>query len=342
MHVTSRLRTRWTRAVACAALIAGTLMVSAAPVTAAPAPVRILSVSAENVKPGDKVRVKFRVTNTGQKAETAIVVVGGGLRCTTGCRAEPNLSAGGSRDLEATLVAPEVGAGVVSGLNISVGVRLGGQNSYDFKMVYVQGQGTSPEGTKKPAAGVDRVSGRVRDGAGKAIGGVPVTVGDSAGHEYRTTSDRSGRFAITATARKPIAEGTITVVAAKEGYATARTTARGTAGGTVNVRLTLKASAAPATTSPSPEAAVSTPTVADDPFSAAPPALDTVNDEGSGSLPFMILGALLVAVGLGALTRVLLRRRRVQQDPVATDAGRSGLYGTPLEVRRTPGQQQTR
>jgi hypothetical protein len=305
-------------------------MVSAAPVTAAPAPVRILSVSAENVKPGDKVRVRFRVTNTGQAAETAIVVVGGGLRCTTGCRAEPNLAAGGSRDLEATLVAPEVSAGEVSGLNISVGVRLGGQNSYDFKMVYVQGQGASAGGTKEPATGVERVSGRVRDGAGKAIGGVPVTVGDSAGHEYRTTSDRSGRFSITSTARKPIAEGTITVVAAKDGYDTARTTARGTAGGTVNVRLTLNAEAAPTTTSPSPEASANPPALADDPFAAAPPALETVNDEDSGSLPFMILGGLLVAVGLGALTRVVLRRRRVAQDPVATDNGSRGLYGTPL------------
>jgi hypothetical protein len=331
MDVTSRLRTGWARTVACAALIAGTLTVSAAPVTAAPAPVRILSVSAENVKPGDTVRVRFSVTNTGKATETAIVVVGGGLRCTTGCRAEPSLPAGGSRELGAALVAPQVNAGEVSGLNISVGVRLGGQNSYDFKMVSVQGQGTSPGGTKKPASGVDRVSGRVRDSAGETIGGVTVTVGDSAGHEYRTTSDRSGRFAVTSTARKPIAGGTITVAAAKDGYTTARTTARGKAGDTVTVRLTLEATAAPATTSPSPEAAaVSPPTVADDPFAAAPPALDTVNDEDNGSLPFMILGALLVAVGLGALARVVLRRRRTPQDPAVTGAGGSGLYGTPL------------
>ena len=96
--MTTRLRSRWVRATAWAALTGAMLTVTAAPVTAAPAPVRILSVSAENVEPGDRVRVRFRVTNTGKAAETAIVVVGGGLRCTTGCRAEPTLAAGAGRD----------------------------------------------------------------------------------------------------------------------------------------------------------------------------------------------------------------------------------------------------
>jgi hypothetical protein len=304
-----RFRTRWTRAGLWAALTGAMLVVGAAPVTAAPAPVRILSVSAENVKPGDKVRVRYRVTNTGKAAETAIVVVGGGLRCTTGCRAEPKLAAGKSRDFEATVVAPDAGPGETTGLNISVGVRLGGQNSYDFTMVYIHGEGSSPGGTDKPATGVERVSGRVRDADGKAISGASVTVRDSAGHRYRATSDSSGRFAIASTARKPIAEGTITVTAALDGYQDARTTVRGTDGGTVNARLTLKAEAAPTTTSPSPEATASPLALAVD-SSVAPPALKSAGDEDSGTLPFTILGGLLVAGGLAALTRVVLRRRR--------------------------------
>ena len=80
------------------------LAVAAAPATAAPQTVRILSVSAENVKPGQKVRVQFRVTNNGSGAEKAVVVVGGGLRCTSGCRAEPNLGAGRSQTFDATVV----------------------------------------------------------------------------------------------------------------------------------------------------------------------------------------------------------------------------------------------
>lgn len=328
----TRLRARWARAAALIALAGGTLAMSAAPVAGAPAPVSILSVSAENVKPGDKVRVQFRVTNNGSRAETAIVVVSGGLQCTTGCRVEPNLKPGQSQDFQATLVAPQVHAGEISGLNISVGVRLDGQNSFDFKMVYVHGPGTSQPapGTSQPGAGapqpggdepsseVDGVSGQVRDASGKAIGGVALTVRDSAGHEYRTTSDQSGRFSIKSGAGKTIAAGRITVVAALDGYRTARTTVRGSAGDTASVRLTLTAAAAPATTAPSPTATAAadeTPAAETSAAAAAPPALEPVSDEGSGSLLPFILGGLLVAAGLGTLALMRIRRRNTLDKP---------------------------
>jgi Carboxypeptidase regulatory-like domain len=315
--VTTRLRARWARAAALIALTGGTLAVSAAPVAGAPAPISILSVSAENVKPGDKVRVQFRVTNNGSGAETAIVVVSGGLQCTTGCRAEPNLKPGQSQDFQATVVAPQVNAGETLGLNISVAVRLGGQNSFDYKMVYIHGPGTSQTGADKPSSEVDGVSGLVRDTSGKAIGGVALTVRDSAGHEYRTTSDRSGRFSIKSGAGKTIAEGRITVVAALGGYRTTRTTVQGSAGDTASVRLTLAAVAAPAKTPPSPAATAAADGAAEPETSVAaeaPPALEAVSDEGSGPLPF-ILGGLLVAAGLGALALMVNRRRNTPDKP---------------------------
>ncbi|MFC0030180.1 carboxypeptidase-like regulatory domain-containing protein [Micromonospora chaiyaphumensis] len=347
--MTTRSRARWARVAALIALTGGTLAVSAAPVVGAAAPVSILSVSAENVKPGDKVRIQFRVTNNGSGAETAIVVVGGGLQCTTGCRVEPNLKPGQSQDFQATVVAPQVRAGEISGLNISVGVRLDGQNIFDFKMVYVYGPGTSQPGAgapqpsgDKPSSEVDGVSGQVRDTSGKAIGGVALTVRDSAGHEYRTTSDRSGRFSIKSGAGKTIAEGRITVVAALDGYRTSRTTVQGSAGDTATVRLTLAAVATPATTAPSPTA-----TAADEApgpetsvATAAPPALEAVSDEGSGSLPF-ILGGLLVVAGLGALALMGIRRRNTPDKPaphVATQltapAG-AGMSDAPTAVLHT-------
>lgn len=82
------------------------------------------------MQPGETVRVRFRVTNSGSEAETAIVVVGGGPRCTTGCRAEPNLGPGRSQTFDTKLVAPEARPGEITGLNISTGVRLGEQNSF--------------------------------------------------------------------------------------------------------------------------------------------------------------------------------------------------------------------
>lgn len=313
--MTTRSGGRWARAAALIALTGGTFAVSAPPATAAPQTVRILSVSAENVKPGETVRVRFRVTNNGSGAETAIVVVGGGLRCTTGCRAEPNLGPGRSRTFDAKVIAPQASPGEITGLNISIGVRLGGQNSYDFKMVYVHGPGASSPGEDKPspgkdkpAAGVSRISGRVRDAGGKAISGADVAVRDSAGHRYRATSDRRGRFSITASGGKTIAAGTITVDAVMDGYRTARTTVRGTAGEVATVRLTLSAVATPTKPTSSP-AATESPLAADDTPEAAPPTLKAVSDEGGVSLLFPILGGLLMAAGVGALALMVVRRR---------------------------------
>ncbi|MEV8441672.1 carboxypeptidase-like regulatory domain-containing protein [Actinosynnema sp. NPDC051121] len=327
----TRSQARWARATALIALTGGTFAVSAAPVVGAPANISILSVSAEHVKPGDQVQVRFRVTNNGIGADTAIVVVGGGLHCTTGCRAEPNLEPGQSQDFQATVVAPEVNAGETLGVNISVAARLGGQNSADYKMVYIHGAGaTQPEVDEpspevgRPSSEVDGVSGRVLDTSGKAIGGVALTVQDSAGHEYRTTSDQSGRFSIQSSAGKTIAPGQITVDAALDGYRATRTTVRGFAGDTASVELTLAAVAAPTTTPPPPTtttAAGGTPEPEISAAAAASPVVEAVGDEGSGPLPF-ILGGLLVAACLGALALIVNRRRNTPDAPAPHPATR--------------------
>ena len=339
--MTTRSRVRWTRAAAVVTLTAGTLALPAAPSTAAPAApetVSILSVSAENVKPREAVRVRFRVTNNGRRAEKAVVVVGGGLRCTAGCRAEPNLGPGESRTFDATLVAPDARAGETTGLNISVGVRLAGQNSYAYKLVYVHGPGASPSGAAEATAGVSGVSGRVRDADGKAIDGADLTIRDSAGHEYRTTSNRGGQFSITSGAGKTIAEGPITVRASMDGYRSARTTVRGSAGDVATVRLTLSAVATPATTPPSPTAEASPLAAGDDDGTpaAAPPTLKAVSDEG-GSTSMFLLGGLLVAAGLGALALVLVRRRNApsavaEAAPPATWQPAGGLADAPTAI----------
>ncbi|MEU4164094.1 carboxypeptidase-like regulatory domain-containing protein [Actinoplanes sp. NPDC026670] len=318
--MTTRIRARWTRTAAFFVLAAGALAVPATPVVAAPAPIKILSVSAENVAPGDKVQVRFRVTNTGSAAETAIVVVGGGLPCRTGCRAEPNLGPGRSRDFSATVVAPAAAPGETTGLNISVAVRLAGQNHFDFKMVYVHGAGATTPGTGTSSPTVDRVTGRVRDADGKNVGGVAVTVRDSAGHEYRTTSGGNGRFTIRSTDAKPILAGSIGVAATKKGYRSAATVVQGAAGGTANVPVTLTA-LAELTTKASPSVSA-TPFVADadtpEPKASldglAAPGFEPVSDDGSGPLPFVI-GGLLMLVGLGALALMVVRRRNTRPEP---------------------------
>jgi hypothetical protein len=305
--VTTRSRA-WPAGIAASfALTGATLTVSVTPAAAAPPAIRILSVSSDSVKSGGSVTVRFEATNNSRRTEQVFVAVSGGLRCTVGCSAAPELGPGRSRTFDATLVAPEVGPGEESGRNLAVSVRVGTQTAFDHQMIIVRG-GNQASPT------VSRVSGRVRDADGKAVTGATLTVRDSAGHDHRTASDGKGRFSIKASDSRPIAAGPLTVVARKAGYRTARATVQGTDGGTT-VRLTMAAVAVPSRTPPSPSATASTPPVAEEPATpesvvqAAPAIVRTTADEGSGSLLFTLLGGLLVAAGLGTLALMLIRRR---------------------------------
>ncbi|WP_433728820.1 carboxypeptidase-like regulatory domain-containing protein [Actinoplanes sp. CA-051413] len=332
-------RARLIRAAAPVALAGAMLAGYAAPAAAAPPAIRILRVSSESVPSGGTVQVRFEATNNNQRTEKVFVAVSGGLRCTAGCAAAPDLGPGKSRTFEATVVAPKVGPGEESGRNLAVSVRIGTQTAFDHKMIIVRG-GNTPS-----SSAVSRVSGRVRDADGKAIRDASLTARDSAGHEYRTTSDGKGRFSIKASDSKPIAAGPITVVADKDGYRTARATVQGTARG-ATVRLVLTALPTPTKTSPSPTAAESTPAAAEKPAPKAslagvvPPAARTAGDDGSGSLMFTLMGGLLVAAGLGTLVLMLIRRRKRPADPdlqstqvMAAPAG-GGMADAPTTVLR--------
>jgi len=322
--VSMRLRAR---AAAVLVLAGVAIMAPASPVAAAPPSIRIESVSSETVPSGGTVRVRFRATNNERRAETVFVAVSGGLRCTAGCSASPRIGPGRSRTFDATLVAPKVDAGQTTGLNLAVSVRVGTQTAFDHQLITVRGGGQAPE----PEART--ISGRVRDAAGRAISGVTLTVRDSAGHEYRTTSDAAGRFSLTSSDSRPITAGAVTIVARKDGYRRARATVRGN-----TVRLTMAAVAAPSkkpSPSPSPSASSEVRALADTeaPASSPPAALRLADDgEGNGTLLLMLLGGLLVAAGVGALVLMLLRLRRRPVSPAG--AGGAGLADAPTAVLR--------
>ncbi|GLY93871.1 carboxypeptidase-like regulatory domain-containing protein [Actinoplanes sp. NBRC 103695] len=335
--MTTRLGARWAGAAGLIALAGATLAVSATPVAAAPPAIRIESVSSDNVKSGGTVRVRFRVTNNERGTERAFVAVSGGLRCTKGCSATKDLGPGESASFDATVVAPKVSAGEESGLNLAVTVRIGLQTGFAHKMILVRG-------SEAPSSAVTQVSGRVRDADGKAVGNATVAVRDSAGHSYQATSDGSGKFSIRSSDSKPIAPGSITVAAGKDGYRTARVTARGVAGSAATVRLILAPVATPSTTPPSPTAEASSPVVAEEEPVAedslagvAPPAtVKTAGDEGGGLLLATIVGGLLVAAGLGALALVLIRRRKSPVVPVAPVSPGGGRFAdAPTALLRT-------
>ncbi|MEV4703207.1 carboxypeptidase regulatory-like domain-containing protein [Actinoplanes sp. NPDC049316] len=329
-------RIRWARAAALIALLGGALAVPAAPAAAAPPAIRIESVSSDTVKSGEPVRVRFRATNNERGAARVFVAVSGGLRCTDGCAAVRDLGPGRSETFKATVVAPQVRAGEETGLNLAVSVRVGVQTAFDHKQILVRGGDT-------PSSAVSRVSGRVRDAAGKAVRNADVTVRDSAGHSYRTTSGKDGKFSVRSSDSRPIAAGLITVGAGKDGYRTARATVQATAGGTATVRLVLAAVAVPSKTPPTPTAVTSSPEVAEEPAAqespaeATPPASTaTGGDEGGSVLPYTILGVLLVAAGVGALVLMLIRRRKSADEPdTLVEPVGGGMADAPTAVLHT-------
>ncbi|WP_250036711.1 carboxypeptidase-like regulatory domain-containing protein [Paractinoplanes maris] len=297
------------RVVASMAVIGAAMAMSPAPAAAASPAIRILSVSSETVASGGTVRVRFQATNNNQRTEKVFVAVSGGLRCTAGCSAAQDIGPGRSRTFEATVVAPAVSAGEESGRNLAVSVRINAETAFDHQMIIVSG-------ARKRSSAVSRISGRIRDADGRAIRGAAVTARDSAGHEHRAATDRGGRFSIRSSDSRPIAAGPVTVVAAKDGYRTARATVRGTAGDAATVRLTLApvAVAVAPTTPPSPTAAVSPaetgqPATASFAAAAPPATTKTAGDAGSSLLLFTLLGGCLIAAGLGALALVVIRRR---------------------------------
>jgi hypothetical protein len=235
------------------------------------------------------------------------------------------------------VVAPKVRAGEVSGRNLAVSVRVGTQTAFDHKMILVHG-------ADKPSSAVKQVSGRVRDADGEAVRGASLTVRDSAGHDFRATSDRGGKFSIRSKAGKPIAVGPITVVVEKDGYRTARATVQGAAGDAATVRLTLAAVATPAKSSSSPSPRASVTGAAEEPATEggsagvlSAPTVKAVSGEGSSSLLYTILGGLLIAAGVGALVLVLIRRRNSPDEPtnlMPVDAYGAGAADAPTAVLR--------
>jgi hypothetical protein len=115
VDVTTHLRARAAQAGALLALVGGIMAATASP--AAAADPKINSVSVDNqVESGGRVSLSFTVSNdddlTVPGQDTLDVKVnGGGLKCNSGCSTGGSLAGGADRDINATLTAPEVGAG---------------------------------------------------------------------------------------------------------------------------------------------------------------------------------------------------------------------------------------
>ena len=315
--MTTHLRARAVQAGAVLALVGGMLAVTSSPALADPNPpdVQITSITATNLQSGGTTTVSYTVTNKNQTTSglaTITVSADNGMTCDTKTNCSPAAQLGTndnnkSRSFTATLVAPAVDPGQVKNVQIKITATILDQTGTANQQVKVSGQ-------NKPQT-VRQVNGRVKDQDGKSLPDATVGVQDSQGHTYSATSNDEGRFSFTSSDAQPILAGNLIVGAVKNGYKSVTVQQQGGAGKTITVALTMNLVSA--TASPSPSASVTASPPADEatdaPTDAASvPATDTQNaaqNKSSSSMLFIVLGALLVAAGIGAIVLLVMRRR---------------------------------
>jgi hypothetical protein len=272
-----------------------------------------------SVLAGGQVSLDYTVKNTnkdGKPATFTVTVDPGGLFC-NGCNQSLEIDAGADKPGQAALKAPDLQPGQTQQFSVKVTATNGPDSDTETATVTVKG----PD---KPAT-VRSVSGKIKDKAGKGIGGASVAIQDSNGKSYRTLTNSSGNFAFNSSDVTPISPGQISLAVVKDGYISSTTSITADGNRSVNVPITLASlvTAAPsASASPTPSAGSSPP-----PTDQAVPALDNTSapqvsinantnanakkasDDSGSSMMFILLGGLLVAAGVGVMVLVILRRR---------------------------------
>jgi hypothetical protein len=312
------------------ALLAGALVaIPASPAAAAEPEVQIVSLSSGTLTSGQRATLTYRVTNKNDKppgSDTANIKVTssfGELTCEGQCDFADQIPRQDAKEFTATLVAGAVPPGDTRSGKIVIRAAINGEESQAERDVSVRG----PQPQAPPT--VKEISGRVTDiNTGEGIAGAFVAIADSGDHRYDVVTSDTGRFRFVGSAERPITPGDIQIGAQKDEVRETRTINAGAGRSLLDVRLVLRMPASSPTASPSaaptatPEATLPLDTAAptDSAVAAAEPGADE-DSGGFGSLLFVVLGGLLVALGIGAMVLLWLRRKDGTADDDAVLAG---------------------
>jgi hypothetical protein len=329
-----------------AALALGSLAVTEAPALAAPPSVTITQLSSTTLGPGQSAQLRYTVSsqsiggggNGRQQVDISVNVSSNNLSCSGACGSRETIGDSGEENFSATLRASN---NLPPGSNQTVTISISASNN-DGNSQAARQQITL-RGPDAPQT-VRSVSGRVVNVAnGKGIADATVALNDGSGHSYTTQTDRTGNFKFTSSDDKPISPGQLLLAAGKEGFQNNQTSSSASAGQAksglqITLRSTTQPSASASAESPTPEDSVEAPTDEASTDASIDPAAagDNQNsDSGGGTFSWVliILGGLLVALGVGAIVLLVIRRK---------DGGEDGT-GDPLPgpngPRPTPGAQ---
>jgi hypothetical protein len=297
------------------AMVTGALIGIPGPAHAEGLTVKIASLSPTTLRSGEEAEIRFSIKNeeglpVGSQTITFKVSVPGELKCVSGnCDGTVDLKPGDeSQTFSARLRAEaQLGVGQTKDVTVTVTADGGGKDGSASRTIKLKGPDQAPAVTK--------VSGEVYDVAtGEKISGALVMMQDSADRKWQGSTNSSGTFTFTSTPDKPIAPGQLLIGASKSGYRMDEPVReQGRAGASVtNVRIPLKAVAPTESPTPEPTEQLPTETPSDESSDdvAAEPLAPEEEDSGGGMLSWLLIGmgGLLVALGIGAIVLLLMRR----------------------------------
>ncbi|MGC5051258.1 carboxypeptidase-like regulatory domain-containing protein [Micromonospora sp. DT48] len=298
--------------------ISALLAVPATPAIAAPS-VNNVSASPSRVEAGKTtvVRYSIRVTDD-NPADVTVSSNNPKLTCVDGC-SQGGLNENGN--FQATFQLAGDAADGQATITVKA-VDATGEQSRSTNVTLVGAAAPPPPPTTQAPQTVRSISGKVVNQGGEAVSGAYVLLKDSAGKQRETNTNGDGNFRFTGSTDNPIAPGRIDIGASANNQ-TGLVSFTANAGQSITGRrITLPIAAASESPSASPsasESAVPTEdpfeeevgdeeeTPADSPIAQAP----TSNEDsgGFGNWLLILLGGLFVAVGVGTIVLLWMKRK---------------------------------
>ncbi|MEV0155351.1 carboxypeptidase-like regulatory domain-containing protein [Micromonospora sp. NPDC050686] len=328
------------------ALVAGALLtVPATPALAAPS-IGNVSASPSRVEAGGTVKVSYSLSFSDPANPVDISVSSSDrkLDCVDGCTRSRVDQPG---NYEATFRLADDAADGSATITIKATESNGPLRQSDQGRANVTLVG-KPEPTPTPeeVKTVNSIAGKVIVTANRdAVPNATVMLLDSGGHRYQTTSDGNGNFRFTGSKSAPITPGQIQLGASKDNIVNTKSINANAGQSLTGQRISLaipvevKPSATPsATAEPVPTEEPIEEPAAEDAATEAPPAqAENTAAEAPDSGPswlLILLGGLFVAVGVGTIVLLLMKRKENADDeggPGAVPAGAvpaaRGAYG---------------
>lgn len=354
--MTTHRRSWFLRAGAGVALVVATVVVATPAYAAGDIEVVGLAPNGFDLNPGEARDLVAQIHNKGNGSAVIVTVTAPALNGDVVVATAPSGCAGaGSTTVTCNITFGQdetkqlsFKIGAKSTVSVPVGDQRGGQGQVKAQLP-VNGNDTKSYDVTlhgpNQAPVVPEVSGQVVDSTtGQPVKDATVGLQDGANHQFTAGSDAQGRFKFTSQT-KPISPGTLTIGAAKDQYETVTQSKDVRAGQSLtNLRVVLKPTTASGAAAPTVD--VSAPeqqaTVAN------PGANIPVGKNSSGTSTFswvlILLGALLVLAGIGAIALMLVRRKDDDEDgedaeeqprprrgpgTAAAGAGRGMYHGDP-------------